>query len=74
MIYNIKESNMKKTAGISIPSSYIVITTTILYALLAPIFFEMDNAYGESENFVVDDDNTMTYSQQYQVYQLAYIF
>ena len=31
-----------------------VITTTIVYAFLAPIFFEMDNAHG-GEDFV--DDN-----------------
>ena len=50
---------------IAIPSSYVMITT-IMYALLAPIFFEMDNALGEGENFVVDDTDTykMTYSQQ----------
>ena len=36
-----------------------------MYALLAPIFFEMDNAYGAGTNFVVDNDKTtMTYSQQ----------
>ena len=54
-----------KNLVIAIPSSYIVITT-IMYALLAPIFFEMDNALGEGENFVVDDTDTdkMTYSQQ----------
>ena len=41
---------------------------TIVYALLAPIFFEMDNAYGTGTNFVVDNDKTtMTYSQQQQV-------
>ena len=39
-----------------------------MYALLAPIFFEMDNAYEEvGANFVVDDDKTMTYSQQQEV-------
>jgi hypothetical protein len=38
-----------------------------VYALLAPIFFEMDNAYGAGTNFVVDNDKTtMTYSQQQQ--------
>jgi hypothetical protein len=44
----------------------VVITTIIVYALLAPIFFEMDNAYGERENVaVVDNDKTtITYSQQ----------
>ena len=59
---------MKKSV-IAIPSShYVVITTIIVYALLVPIFFEMDNALGEGENFVVDDDDNdksiMTYSQQ----------
>jgi hypothetical protein len=56
-----------KNPVIANPSSYIVITT-IVYALLAPIFFEMDNAYGEGVNFVVDDDNKtkLTYSQQQQ--------
>jgi hypothetical protein len=56
---------MKNSAVIAIPSSYVVITT-ILYALLVPIFFEMDNALGEGENFVVDDTDIdkMTYSQQ----------
>ena len=45
-----------------------VITTILVYALLAPIFFEMDNAYGAGTNFVVDNDKTtMTYSQQQQV-------
>jgi hypothetical protein len=40
---------------------YVVITTIIVYALLAPIFFEMDNAYGAGANFVVDDnDNDKT--------------
>ena len=44
--------------------------TTILYALLYPIFFELDKVYAEGVNFVdVDDNNdndkkTMTYSQQ----------
>ena len=45
---------MKKSVT-AIPSSYVVITT-IVYALLVPIFFEMDNALGEGENFVDDDD------------------
>jgi hypothetical protein len=53
-----------KNPVIAIPSShYVVITTIIVYALLVPIFFEMDNAYGEGVNFLVND-NTMTYSQQ----------
>jgi hypothetical protein len=38
-----------------------------VYALLASIFFEMDNAYGAGANFVVDDDKMMTYSQQQEV-------
>jgi uncharacterized protein (DUF2249 family) len=49
---------------IAIPSQYVVITT-IVYALLCPIFFEMYDALGEGEKFVViNDDKTMTYSQQ----------
>ena len=40
-----------------------VITTIIVYALLVPVFFEMENnALGEEKNFV-DNDKT-TYSQQ----------
>ena len=56
---------MKKSV-IASPSSHYIVITTIVYALLAPIFFEMDNAYGTGANFVVDDDDgkTMTYSQQ----------
>ena len=48
---------------IAIPSQYVVITT-IVYALLCPIFFESDNALGEGEDFVVNNDKTMMYSQQ----------
>ena len=45
-----------------------VITTIIVYALLAPLFFELDNAYGAGTNFVVENDKiTMTYNQQQQV-------
>ena len=59
---------MKKPV-IAIPSFVI---TTIVYALLYPIFFELDNIYGEGVNFVVyDDDKTMmTYSQQSQVVEI----
>jgi hypothetical protein len=59
------ERKYMKNLVIAIPSSYVVITT-IMYALLVPIFFEMDNALGEGENFVVDDNDNdkMTYSQQ----------
>jgi hypothetical protein len=45
--------------------SYVI--TTIVYAFLAPIFFEMDNAFGEREYFVDvddDDDERMMYHQQ----------
>ena len=49
---------------IAIPYPYIVITT-LVYVILCPIFFEMDNALGEGgETFAVDNDKTMTYSQQ----------
>ena len=51
------------------PSHYVVITTIIVYALLAPIFFEIDNAYVAGANFVVDDNDNdktmmMAYSSQ----------
>jgi hypothetical protein len=52
-----------KNSVIAIPSQYIVITT-IVYALLCPIFFESDNALGEGEDFVVNNDKTIMYSQQ----------
>ena len=55
-----------KNSVIVIPSQFIVITT-IVYALLSPIFFELDNALGEGENFVINNDKTMTYSQQVEV-------
>ena len=57
---------MKKQV-IAIPSFVI---TTIVYALLYPIFLEMDNiALGERVYFVVDDQNdkTITYSQHIEV-------
>ena len=38
-----------------------------MYAILCPIFFEMDNALGEGDNFVLYKDKTITYSQQQQV-------
>ena len=40
------------------------VITIIVYALLVPIFFEMDNAFGEEKNFVDDDNGKTTYSQQ----------
>jgi uncharacterized protein YxeA len=59
-----------KNAVIAIQS--FVITTIIVYALLAPIFFEMDNAFGGETYFVVDDknnesDKTMTSDTQQKV-------
>ena len=45
-----------------------VITTIIVYALLVPVFFEMDNAFGEEKNFVDDgndeSNDKIMYSQQ----------
>ena len=60
---------MKKSV-IAIPS--FVITTIIVYPLLAPIFFQMDNAFGGETYFVVDDknnerDKTMTSNTQQKV-------
>jgi hypothetical protein len=53
-----------KNSVIAIPSQYIVIIR-IVYALLCPIFIESNNALGEGENFVVNNnDKTMMYSQQ----------
>jgi hypothetical protein len=40
------------------------VITTIVYALLVPVFFEMDNAFGEEKSFVDDDNYETTYSQQ----------
>jgi hypothetical protein len=41
------------------------VITTIVYAFLVPIFFEIDNAFGERE-YIVDEDanNKVMYSQQ----------
>ena len=44
-----------------------VITTIIVYALLVPIFFEMENAFGEREYFVDDIDNEKMISNTQQV-------
>ena len=48
------------------------VITTIVYALLVPVFFEMDNAFGGETYFVVDDknnesDKTMTFDIQQKV-------
>jgi len=42
------------------------VITTIVYAVLVPIFFEMDNVFGEREYFVDLDDHQeqMMYDQQ----------
>ena len=40
------------------------VITTIVYALLVPVFFEMDNVFGEEKNFVDDNNDKTTYSQQ----------
>src|SRR5687767_2448774 len=68
-VYIVRDKiNMKNSVIVSPSSHFVVITTIIVYALLAPIFFEMDNAYGAGTNFVVDNDKTtMTYIQQQQV-------
>ena len=42
------------------------VITTIVYALLVPVFFEMDNTLGE-KNFVDDSNDETTYSQQLEV-------
>jgi hypothetical protein len=63
MQYIYFEGKYMENSVIAIPSQYIVITT-IVYALLGPIVFESDNALGEGETFVVNNDKTMMYSQQ----------
>jgi hypothetical protein len=42
------------------------VITTIVYALLAPLFFEMDNVFG-GENFVDDGNYETTYNHSQQV-------
>ena len=39
------------------------VITTIVYALLCPVFFEPGNALEEGENFIDDNDKT-TYGEQ----------
>ena len=41
------------------------VITTIVYAFLVPVFFEIGNAFGERE-YIVDEDanNKVIYSQQ----------
>ena len=50
-----------KNSVIAIQSYFVI--TTIVYALLVPVFFVMDIAHGE-ENFVDDSTNNTTYGQQ----------
>jgi len=40
------------------------VITTIIYALLVPVFFEMNIAFGEGGNFVDHSNDKTTYSQQ----------
>jgi hypothetical protein len=42
------------------------VITAIVYALLVPVFFEMDNTFGE-KNFVDDSNDETTYSQEIEV-------
>ncbi|MGH9981499.1 MAG: hypothetical protein ACRD6U_08090 [Nitrososphaeraceae archaeon] len=40
------------------------VITTIVYALLVPVFFKMENnTFVEEKNFVDDDNDKTTYSQ-----------
>jgi hypothetical protein len=41
-----------------------LVITTIVYALLAPVFFEMDNAFGEEKNFADEGNCETTESHQ----------
>ena len=40
------------------------VITTIVFALLVPVFFEMDNAFGEEKNFFDVNNDKTTYGQQ----------
>ena len=40
------------------------VITAIIYALLVPIFFQMDKTFGEEKNFVDDNNDKTTYNQQ----------
>ena len=52
-----------KNPVITIQSCVITTITTIIYALLAPVLFEMDNAFG-GENLVNHDNDKMTMLSQ----------
>jgi hypothetical protein len=62
------KENIYKNSVIAIRSFVI---TIIVYALLVPVFFEMDNVYEKGENFVDDNNNnnkmTTLYSQLEEV-------
>ena len=48
-VYIVRDKiNMKNSVIVS-PSSHFVVITTIVYVLLVPVFFEMDNAFGEEK-------------------------
>ena len=53
-----------KNPVIAGPYSYYIVITTIIYALLAPVFFEMSHVYGQEANSVTYNDKTMTYNNQ----------
>jgi hypothetical protein len=62
-MYVVRRRYMKNSV-IAIHPSFVVITT-IIYALLDPIFFEINNnALVEGENFVYVIDVDKTYTQQ----------
>jgi hypothetical protein len=66
-VYIVRDKINMKNSVIVIQSFVI---TTIVYALLVPVFFEMDNVYGKGENFVDNNNNdkmTTLYSQQEEV-------
>jgi len=50
-----------KNSVIAIQSFVII---TIVYALLVPVFFEMDSIFGGEKNFADDGNYETTYSQQ----------
>jgi hypothetical protein len=51
-----------KNSVIAIQSFFVI--TAIVYALQVPVFFVMDNAHAEEENFVNNDNDKTLYSQQ----------
>jgi hypothetical protein len=65
MQYIYIERKYMENTVIAIPSQYVVITT-IVYALLCPIFFESDNALRQGETFVVNNDKTTMTSYSHQ--------